>query len=122
MLPLRSQAHLHQIRRLVDSLQPGEPDYLRHLLITASRILHIPRLPLIQDMSILPNQDPIHYLSNHRISSLHGPPLQGTAYQGTDTRPQHPHTYILPYKPPAPELSKASNQSIKIYHLHPHSL
>lgn len=27
-------------------------------------------------------------------------PPQGTAYQGTDTRPQHPHTDILPYKPP----------------------
>ena len=93
MLPLRSQAHLHQIRRLVNTLQPGEPDNLRHTLIIPSRMIHIPRLLLIQDMSIFPNQDPIHSLSNHRISSLHGPPLQGTAYQGTDTRSPPIRTY-----------------------------
>lgn len=117
MLPLRSQAHLHQIRSLVNTLQPGEPDNLRYTPIIRSQFLRIPHLHLIQDIAITSNQDPIHSLSNHRISSLQGPPLQGTAYQGTDTRPQHPHTYILPYKPPAPELPKASNQSIKIYHL-----
>lgn len=111
---------LQELEEIQELPHPHLPEVLQVLRSSQVDVMTI-KLPIYQlaIVDILPHhnstmhKNPIHFFSNHRISSL-----QGTAYQGTDTRSQHPHTDILPHKPPAPEQPKASNQSIKIYHLH----
>lgn len=122
---LRSQTHPHYLRSLVQALKPREPHNLRnstpiqpsiisHRAITFRPFLQQPPLVVIKNMPISQDQPLIHLLCDHRISSLHRHPFQGTANQGHDASPQHTHTSILPDKSPATKLSETRSQSIKI--------
>ena len=57
---------------LTESTRQGIAKHNAMETVLTRHLLHIPRFLLIQDMTIPPNQDPVHFLGHHRISSLQG--------------------------------------------------
>ena len=57
---------------LTESTRQGIAKHNAMETVLTRHLLHIPRFLLIQDMTIPPNQDPVHFLGHHRISNLQG--------------------------------------------------
>ena len=57
---------------LLESTRQGIAKHNAMEAVLTRHLLHIPRFLLIQDMTIPPNQDPVHFHGHHRISSLQG--------------------------------------------------